>query len=183
MKMMNRVTQLSVAVGLGLAALIATAPASADAPRYQMLNLNYATVDYFLGNGTQGPYAQSFVVTLNPCDGTFSGDGVANIYGPSETDGLIRGARISYTTDYPVNGQTDYVVEVKNAVLAADYSFSGLWSDNWDGGPRVNEVVSAPAPDVTLASNWRNHGEFVAMNPDKNDAAHSCIGMPIVSKK
>jgi len=36
---------------------------------------------------------------------------------------------------------------------------------------------------VTLASNWRSHGAFVASNPDKNDAAHSCIGMPIVSNK
>jgi hypothetical protein len=36
--------------------------------------------------------------------------------------------------------------------------------------------VSATKSDKT---NYKNHGEFVSSQADKNDAAHSCIGMPI----
>lgn len=34
-------------------------------------------------------------------------------------------------------------------------------------------------PDVTPTTDYNNHGDFVSQQPDKNDAAHSCIGMPI----
>ena len=32
---------------------------------------------------------------------------------------------------------------------------------------------------MTSASNYRNHGEFVASQGGGSDAAHSCIGMPV----
>jgi len=183
MKMMNRVTRLSVAVGLSLAALVATAPASADAPRYQMLTLHYDVVNYYLAGGA-GPYPQSFTLTYNPCSGAVSGPGVANIYGVSQTQGLISRDVINYTSNYNVSGQTDYTVTVINAKLDLnDYTFDGDWTDNYDAvvGGQSGEVVSG-IPKVTPSA-YRNHGEFVAQNADKNDAAHSCIGMPIVSKK
>ena len=37
--------------------------------------------------------------------------------------------------------------------------------------------------NVANATNYKNHGDFVSASPDKNDAAHSCIGMPINSQK
>jgi hypothetical protein len=183
MKMMNRVTRLSVAVGLGFAALVATAPARAEVARYQLLTLDYPypTVKYYLGTNTSGTaYPQGFTLTLNPCDGTFSGPGLAPPFGLSETEGAIDSVMIAYTTEYDVTppnpAQTDYAVKVA-AILSANYSFSGLWSDNYIVGNQSGAVV-ADKPTVT-SSAYRNHGDFVSQNPDKNDAAHSCIGMPI----
>ena len=39
------------------------------------------------------------------------------------------------------------------------------------------------APTFSNLSSYKNHGEFVKAQADKNDAAHSCIGMPINSSK
>jgi len=183
MNMTKRVVRLSVAVGVGCAALFAMAPASADVARHQMLTLQYDRVDYYLASGA-GPYPQSFTLTYNPCSGTVSGPGVANIYGESLTQGLINGALITYTSNYVVSGQTDYAVKVIGAAVDLnDYSFDGKWTDNYlaVAGGQSGEVVSG-VPKVT-SSAYRNHGEFVAQNPTKNDAAHSCIGMPVKNAK
>ena len=101
MNMMNRVVRLSVAVGVGFAALIAMAPAGADVARHQILTLQYDHVNYYLGAGGRGStaYPQRFTLTLNPCDGTISGLGLVPIYGESLTEGLVKGALISYTTE------------------------------------------------------------------------------------
>jgi hypothetical protein len=176
MKLMNRMTRLSVAVGVGFAALVATAPASADVARYQTLTLQYDEVNYYLGAGGGTAYPQSFTLTFNPCNGTFSGPGLVPFYGVSQTQGSINGALISYTSTY--NVEAGYTVTVNNAVLLNDYSFSGQWSDNYSVGAQSGVVVS-DIPDMTSTA-YRNHGDFVSKNPDKNDAAHSCIGMPIV---
>ena len=181
MNMMNRVVRLSAALGVGFAALIAMAPASADVARYQILTLEYDHVNYYLGAGGPGStaYPQSFTLTLNPCDGTFSGAGLVPSYGESLTEGSTKGALISYTTNYTVGAQDEYEVTVDDAMLSPNYSFGGIWSDNYSGGPSQSGVVRADAPIVTSTA-YRNHDDFVAHNPHKNDAAHSCIGMPIV---
>ena|SRR6188472_246375 len=184
MNLMNRVVRVSVAVGLGCATLFATAPASADVARHQILTLQYEVVNYYLAPSSAGPYPQSFTLVYNPCSGSVSGAGVVNIYGVSQTQGLISRDLISYTSNYNVSGQTDYAVRVINANLDLnDHSFDGQWSDNYDAviGGQSGDVVSGPANVIPSA--YRNHGEFVAQNPDKNDAAHSCIGMPVVTKK
>ena len=173
MNVMNRAARLSGAAALGFAALIAMAPASADVARYQILTLQYDSVDYYLP--ASGPYSQSFTLTFNPCNGTVSGPGEVPFYGPSLTQGTINGPLLSYTSTYAV--EAGYTVTVNNAVVLNDYSFSGLWSDNYSAGPQSGVVVS-DIPDVTSTA-YRNHGDFVSKNPDKNDAAHSCIGMPI----
>ena len=83
-----------------------------------------------------------------------------------------------------VSGQTDYAVKVIGAAVDLnDYSFDGKWTDNYlaVAGGQSGEVVSG-VPKVT-SSAYRNHGEFVAQNPTKNDAAHSCIGMPVKNAK
>jgi hypothetical protein len=36
-----------------------------------------------------------------------------------------------------------------------------------------------PVTFTVTMSNYKNHGDFVSSQADKNDAAHSCIGMPI----
>ena len=47
----------------------------------------------------------------------------------------------------------------------------------------VNEVFNTLDASVTVTgtSSYKTHGDFVSANPDKNDAARSCIGMPINS--
>ncbi len=173
MNIINRIFRLSVAVGVGCAALIATVPASADVARYQILTLQYDSVDYYLP--ASGPYSQSFTLTFNPCNGTVSGPGLVPGFGVSLTQGSINGALLSYTSTY--NVEPGYTVTVNNAVVLNDYSFSGLWSDNYSVGAQSGVVVSN-IPGVTSTA-YRNHGDFVSQSLDKNDAAHSCIGMPI----
>jgi hypothetical protein len=44
----------------------------------------------------------------------------------------------------------------------------------------ANEVtMKASAPTFTNTSNYKNHGQYVSSQSDRDDAAHSCIGMPI----
>ena len=60
---------------------------------------------------------------------------------------------------------------------------------SWDvaSGGKGSDVVGRTfqvTNHLTTANStsYKNHGEFVKQSADKNDAAHSCIGMPINSK-
>lgn len=185
MNIFRSTPRIAAAVGIGIAGLGLALSAGADVPRYQLITLSYSAVTYYVGSAGGTGYPQSITVTLNPCDGTFSGPGTAYPYNtatPSWTEGEIDGLMISYTTEYPVGAQTDYVVTVVDAVFnPADYSFSGNWSDNFAGGAQTGVVISG-VPTMS-STEYRNHGDFVSANPDKNDAAHSCIGMPMQSQK
>ena len=44
-----------------------------------------------------------------------------------------------------------------------------------------NGTRLAVTATFTAIQTYKNHGDYVSQNPDKNDAAHSCIGMPIGS--
>jgi hypothetical protein len=43
--------------------------------------------------------------------------------------------------------------------------------------------MKASAPVFTNLTNYKNHGEYVKAMGGGDDAAHSCIGMPINSKQ
>jgi hypothetical protein len=51
------------------------------------------------------------------------------------------------------------------------------------GAEQYTLNMKVTAPKFTNTSTYKNHGEFVKQSPDKNDAAHSCIGMPVNSSK
>jgi len=77
MSMMKRAVRLSVAVGVGCAALFAMAPASAEVARHQILTLQYDEVNYSLGAGGGQAFPQSFTLIFNPCDGTVVWTGIS----------------------------------------------------------------------------------------------------------
>ena len=43
--------------------------------------------------------------------------------------------------------------------------------------------VTNELSNVTDSTQYKNHGDYVKQAGDRADAAHSCIGMPIVSGK
>ena len=171
-KNMNRISRLSVAIGVVLGAYVAMAPAVADVPRYQSMTFSLHTD---VGPGID---AHNYAMAYNPCDGTVVGTGGDTVVGYDEEllcslvgnalscDGLIIGSIY--------DGQT--------YTYAANLDLTGI--------PTIGTTVFAgfPYPTSFAVSNvanstWKNHGAFVSANPDKNDAAHSCIGMPIVSQQ
>lgn len=171
MNVTNRIFRILVAVGIGVAGFIATVPASADVPRYQtsMMDLSFDVVGY----------THSYTIIFNPCDNTFSGTGQY----PALPDSLQTTETVSGT----IIGPTIILNSVYGGPYNPGYTFTfeGTFSGSgWTGVltsqgnlPGVLDI------DVTVKSTYRNHGDFVSQSPDKNDAAHSCIGMPIISNK
>lgn len=161
--------------------------AGASVTRNQMMTLTYSVgtssaVNFYLWSdpGHVHAYGQSAVILLNPCNGTFTGTGVAF---PSNvpTDTTIVGyptgdGTYIFTDSYPVAGQLDYVVTAE-VTINPDGSFaSGTWYDNYYLGSQSG-TVTAGVPTV-VTSSWANHGQYVAANGGGADPAHSCLGMP-----
>ncbi len=160
--------------------MVAPAVASANGAvaRYQTETL--AIHANFYGVGTP----HNFTVTLNPCDGTFTGTGSVNWEGDHETEsitGSYAGGTISWTATYlPGSERPGWVWQLDPTTVASDGSFSGTGAITYPfilSNQRVTGTVT-----VTSTSSYANHGAYVAANPGA-DAAHSCIGMPVQSQK
>ena len=62
----------------------------------------------------------------------------------------------------------------------APYGASTVADTTWT----QNNVEMLPSkPVVTTTSTYKNHGQYVSAMGGGDDAAHSCIGMPIQSSK
>jgi hypothetical protein len=48
------------------------------------------------------------------------------------------------------------------------------------GGALGGDFTGTVTVLSTSTTSYNNHGDFVSQSPDKDDAAHSCIGKPIV---
>jgi hypothetical protein len=147
-------------------------------PRYQFETAPYlVTVD--------GTYLHSYVITINPCDGTFTGTGqyppapdpatyTETVSGSVTGGGTVINSAATYNTGYVyylVNGTFD----------PNTGSFTGTGYDN-DGNPTPGSLTIIGSLNGTPTfTSYENHGQFVSSQPDKNDAAHSCIGMPSTS--
>ena len=148
---------------------LAVGPAQADVARYQTQS---ATLTISLQ--PQYPYVHVYDITLNPCDNTFTGvSDVADVSVPGgETiSGTLNGGNITFTASY--NGST-YQWTGSGALTA----FTGSDTDG-----NVFTTLNGGVTNLTNVSNYKNHGAFVSASADKNDAAHSCIGMPVNSNK
>jgi hypothetical protein len=171
----------AITVGVAGLALVATT-AHADVARHQIRTLTYSSVNYYLGSDTTNAYPQSGTITANPCDGTFGGPGVVPGYGASVTSGHFTDqTHAVYTVSYTVGTQTDYLVTA-SVTVNSDFSFSGTWSDNYIGGPQSG-TVSSSAPSPVTSTSYASHGAYVKANGGGDDAAHSCLGMPVQSRK
>ncbi len=173
---MRKLIMLAIAV----TALAIPSIASADTPRYQEQT---ATFTVLQPKDTVGQFGNvwrhEFSVTVNPCDGTFSG--TAPTYAndaaiPTWTEnvtGSFGNDSVSFLTD-PIDGGATF------QVTGAPYDKSVLAVTTWT----ANIVeMKASKPEFTATSSYKNHGEYVKAMGGGADAAHSCIGMPIVSGK
>ncbi len=164
---------LGLVLGLFLALAI---PAGAGVERYQFKTTDYTVTYTIRGNN----YPQTFTVTLNPCDGTFSGAGNQPRWGDTLTEGTIDGATINYTTDYVVWG-SPYTLTASATDFDSSGNFSGTWTDTL--GNTLGTMVGVAG--ASTFSSYKNHGEYVAANVEEfgnPETAQSCIGMPKVSK-
>ncbi len=169
-----------IAGAVAAACMLAPAMASANGSvsRYQTETL--AIHANFYGAGTP----HDFTVTLNPCDGTFTGTGIVNWEGDHELEsitGSYANGTISWTATYlPGSERPGWVWQLDPTSVARDGSFSGIGAITYPfslPGQTVSGTVR-----VTSTSSYANHGAYVSANPGA-DAAHSCIGMPIQSQK
>jgi hypothetical protein len=155
------------------AALSSAATLEANGPaRYQMTSTTYHMVVLF------GTYVHDYVLTTNPCNSStvmtgalISNDG----FQPSTTE------TVTFTID-PATGVLNYHAIYDDPYYAnafgVHYNYDAAFDGNTYVGPGAGSVVLT----VTRSStSYQSHGDFVSRSPDKNDATHSCIGMPIVS--
>ena len=168
-----------VIAGMAIAMLAVPAVASADVERYQEQTATF-TVEQ--PRGTVGQYGSvwkhDFKVKINPCDNTFSGTG--NI-----TDGQSDSVVWTESITGSFGDNTVSFATVPNAgatfkVTDAPYGESVIAESTWT--QNIIEM-KASKPVVTSTTNYKNHGQYVKAMGGGNDAAHSCIGMPINSNK
>jgi len=152
--------------------------ASADTPRYQEQTATFTVLQPKDAVGQfDNVWRHEFSVVVNPCDGTFSGtaptynNGATTPTWTEKVTGSFGDGSVSFVTD-PIGGGATF------QVTGAPYGQSVLAVTTWT----ANIVeMKASAPTFTSSSNFKNHGDYVKSQGGGSDAAHSCIGMPIVS--
>jgi hypothetical protein len=167
-----------ITAGMAVAMLAIPAVASADVPRHQEHTATFTVNQPKDATGQfNNVWRHEFKVTVNPCDGTFSG--VAPTYdngasSPTWTEtvtGSFGNGTVSFDT-VPVGGGATF------RVTDAPYNTSVIAESTWT--QNIIEM-KASAPKFTNTSSYKNHGEYVKAHG--SDAAHSCIGMPINSNQ
>lgn len=139
--------------------------------RYQLTTTSYQVLVYDV-------YEHDFAVKTNPCDGSIAITGgtplLSGYYTTETITGTLAGGVISFHSIYdgPFNPGGNYFWDGSFSAGGGPLSGSDINGQIFTG--TVNRLV-------TTSTNYKNHGDFVSHNADKNDAAHSCIGMPITS--
>ncbi len=181
--MRMRLTSLfAAAMLLAPTMIVVTAgTASADVARYQLESATFqVTEPADTQNQWTTVWTHSYTVTLNPCDNTFTGTAPAQTKTGGGTEGTgetITGTlgtnSISYTATRTYDGRT--------------WTLTNALYD-----PFVNIAVTDPPVDwpilmkvsrplITPTTDYKNHGQYVKAQGGGDDAAHSCIGMPITT--
>jgi hypothetical protein len=161
---------------VAVASMAVASFASAGVARYQSQSMTLTAVQPEGAVGQwQNVWTHTYNVTLNPCDGSFSGDGslsgtINGFYSNETITGHLDGNAVSFTATRPDG---------------VEYSLSNAPLDN----TTVTLATSTPTVPFDLefkvsatmkaTSDYKNHGEYVASQGGGSDAAHSCIGMPI----
>lgn len=164
---------ISVAAMAAVAMLAFAATASADVPRYQY---QYATL---VGNVNEGQYIHTYpnIMRVNPCDGTWEFGGTGTV-----TGGTLAPGGLASTLTETVTGSFNGTTLDFHSVYGGTYNPGYHW--DFTGpltGGAANSGVYSIVWSMTPSDGpvYRNHGDFVSQMPDKNDAAHSCIGKPL----
>ncbi len=175
---------LAVAAAAFSSVALSALPANADVQRYQEQYVKFrATVETHFFN--------DYEVTLNPCNYMFQGKGVCATPGGTQCSQTISGSIdnhvLSFTAEYfDVNSGNplNYVWKYRsgNNFDITTWMSSGVGSDSSSNPPFTNILRTMTEASQITTSHYRNHGDFVSQQSDKNDAAHSCIGKPIQSQ-
>ena len=156
--------------GMAVAMLAVPAVASADVPRHQMQtgSITVTLPQYNL--------VHTFTdVTVNPCeDGKFTGiSGTRNVGGVvEEVSGSIKNGVVKFNAIYT---ESNYPSEI-----GYNWHTTGPGRATDSNGLDFYVVIDTSGLKGTQ---YRNHGEYVKTMGGGDDAAHSCIGMPINSNK
>ena len=168
---------LAPLAGLLLAAAVLIPAAQANVPRYQLQTFTMnLTVSY------GGLYTHSYTGSFSPCDGSFSGVGqypalpaVASI--GESISGTLTGTALSFAAVYHTAPYVGYTFGlVTDTFNPATGAFTGTATDTLGRLLPISGSLTFVA-----ATDYKNHGDYVSSQPkgDREDAAHSCIGMPI----
>jgi hypothetical protein len=167
---------LAIAV-VAIAASIVAGTASADVARYQTQTAKFTVTQPYGAVGQwQNLWTHNLTVTVNPCDGTFTGTGVQfdnnnNQAYTENVTGSFSGGKVSLTAT-----RNDGVVWSLSGAPTDGTSVTLATTDPvvpWAVEMKVSQV------DFKDATQFKNHGEYVSSMGGGADAAHSCIGMPI----
>jgi hypothetical protein len=156
---------LAIAVA-AIATVAFVGSASASVARYQEVTGLQVTSVF---NGAT--YVHDYVLSdSSPCgDGSFTGTGVPTSVVPDEAiNGTLSGQKLTISGLYP------------NSYLP-DPGYTWSYSGPVNGGGTYHDSRNQ---NVTLTfklttTNYANHGAYVVSQGGGDDAAHSCIGMPI----
>jgi hypothetical protein len=181
---MRSVIKLAGALA-AVACLAVPALASADVPRYQSQDATF-TVTQPAGayNQWDNLWTHDYTVHVNPCDGTFSGTGLIS---GSDQNGPIGNPNEAITGKF---GAGTVSLHASRTVDSVEYSLADAPTDgstittaslNVNTPQPVEMKVTAPV--FTNTSSYKNHGDYVKAQGGGDDAAHSCIGMPLNSNK
>ena len=178
--MMRKSHAVAVAVAVAaIAAFTVVGTSSADVARYQTQTATFtATQPYGAVGQWQSVWTHNFTVTVNPCDGTFTGTGEQLYPGGSHyLNETVTGSFSGGKVDLSVSREDNVQWSLTGA--ATDNSSVTLATTNpvvpWNVEFRVSQ------PTFSDATHYKNHGEYVSSMGGGDDAAHSCIGMPMVS--
>lgn len=143
--------------------------------RYQMSSTTWVVGVSFINFLNTYTYIHTYTLTTNPCDGTqtMTGSLVSN-------DGFQ--PNTSETVTYTLVGDVlTYHAVYDDPFYLQGNGFQYSYDAEIDGTTYIGAGASSVVvTKTTTTSNYKNHGEYVAQSTNKNDAAHSCIGMPIV---
>ena len=164
--MRKTLTVTAMVVALALSTM---ATAFADVERYQSTEY---TIDVASANNDVR-YAHEVTLAYNPCDDTW--DVSSTEFGVPRVGEYLGGAEVTdegYTGRYRVGGET-FVLTLP------------LNDEDEFGEPDTNSdnvhLESVEGEWSKTRTDYKNHGQYVSENGGGPDAAHSCIGKPIVS--
>ena len=171
-----------ILAGMAVAMLAVPAAASADVPRHQEQTATFTVNQPKDATGQfNNVWRHEFKVTVNPCDGTFKG--TAPTYSnddsaPTWTEnvtGSFGNGTVSFSTD-PIGGGATFKVTGAPMNNTTIHNVETTWT--------ANEIEFQISPKtIKNTSDYKNHGQYVKAMGGGDDAAHSCIGMPINSNK
>jgi hypothetical protein len=177
----NRLFAIAGAFALAaVAASMVAGTASADVARYQTQQATF-TVTQPLGQvgQWQNLWTHHLTVTLNPCDNTFTGTGLQ--YDNNNNQAYTENVTGSFNSDGTINLTATRNDGVAWSLANAPTDNSSVTLATTDPVVPWNVEMKVMQPQFTNLSNYKNHGAYVSSQNGGADAAHSCIGMPIVS--